>query len=89
MRRHQTVADRRLSVAGFVFRHGIGTHARSGLMYHLNGAFRTFDVLFGLDDEANRGQRVRFRILVDGHTAQREWRLRLRPVELLLQGFDR
>src|SRR5205085_6974531 len=50
----------------FIFRHGIGTHARSRLAYCLNGAFRTLDTKFALDDEANLGQESRFRVLGDG-----------------------
>jgi Gpi18-like mannosyltransferase len=62
----RTVDDHRLSVAGFIFGHGIGTHANSRIIYHLNGAFREFDTAFGIDDEANRGQKVQYRILTDG-----------------------
>jgi Gpi18-like mannosyltransferase len=67
MHRNRTVDDHRLSAMGFMFRHGIGTHAASRLTYHLNGAFRTFDTAFAVDDEANRGQMIRFRILTDGY----------------------
>jgi len=62
----RSVGGNRLSVASLIFRHGIGTHAASKLTYHLNGAFRTFDTSFGIDDEANIGQRIRFRIWADG-----------------------
>ncbi len=62
----RSVEGHRLSAFGFIFRHGIGTHAASKLTYHLNGAFRTFDTAFAVDDEANRGQMIRFRILTDG-----------------------
>jgi len=68
MRRNRSVDDHRLSAFGFMFRHGIGTHAASRLTYHLNGAFRVFDTALALDDEANRGQMIRFRILTDGST---------------------
>ena len=67
MNHNSTVEGRRLSVSGFIFRHGIGTHAASKLTYHLNGGFRSFDTAFGVDDEANRGQMIRFRILTDGY----------------------
>jgi Gpi18-like mannosyltransferase len=66
LRMNRTVDDHRLSVAGFIFRHGIGTHANSRLTYHLNRAFSTFDTALGIDDEANQGQRAQFRILADG-----------------------
>ncbi|HVN84271.1 MAG TPA: NPCBM/NEW2 domain-containing protein [Candidatus Binatia bacterium] len=65
LQHNRSVDRQRLSVSGFVFRRGIGTHATSHLTYHLRRAFRRFDTLFGIDDEANRGQRVRFRVLVD------------------------
>jgi len=66
MHRNRSVDDHRLSAFGFMFRHGIGTHATSRLTYHLNGAFRIFDTAFAVDDEANHGQMIRFRILTDG-----------------------
>jgi Gpi18-like mannosyltransferase len=66
LRANRTVDNHRLSIAGFIFRHGTGTHANSRLTYHLNGAFREFDTIFGIDDEANKGQMAQFRILADG-----------------------
>ena len=68
MQHNRSVDDHRLSAFGFMFRHGIGTHANSRLTYHINGAFHVFDTAFAVDDEANRGQRVRFRIVTDGLT---------------------
>jgi len=65
-RHDRSVDDHRLSAFGFMFRHGIGTHADSKLTYHLNGDFRAFDTAFAVDDEGNRGQKIRFRILADG-----------------------
>jgi hypothetical protein len=65
-KQNHSVDDHRLTAHGFLFRHGIGTHANSRLTYHVNDAFRALDTAFALDDEANRGQRVRFRILADG-----------------------
>lgn len=69
LRFNRTVEGRRLSVAGFIFRHGIGTHALSKLKYHLNGGFSSFDTAFALDDEARHGQSARFRIMVDERIA--------------------
>jgi Gpi18-like mannosyltransferase len=66
LKQNHSVEDHRLTADGFLFRHGIGTHANSRLTYHLNNAFRALDTSFALDDESNRGQRVRFRILGDG-----------------------
>jgi hypothetical protein len=61
----RSVGGRPLSVSGKTFEHGFGTHAPSRLSFHLNGAFRTFDAAVGIDDEANRGQKMRFRVIVD------------------------
>ncbi len=65
MRNNRSVGDKRLSVSGAIFRRGIGTHANSQLTYHLNGAFQMLDTIFGVDDEANIGQKIRFRVLAD------------------------
>ena len=61
----RSVGGRPLSVGGRTYEHGFGTHAASRISYHLNGAFRIFDTGLGIDDEANHGQKVRFRIIVD------------------------
>jgi len=65
LQQDRSVEGNRLSVHSAIFRHGIGTHAKSRLKYHLNGAFRTFDTAFGADGEAARGQNMRFRIWAD------------------------
>ncbi|HSP98293.1 MAG TPA: NPCBM/NEW2 domain-containing protein [Candidatus Dormibacteraeota bacterium] len=62
----RAVQGGRLSVGGLIFRHGIGTQANSQLTYHLNGAFRSFDTLYAVDDDALVAPKVQFRILVDG-----------------------
>lgn len=89
-RRNRSVDNRRLSVAGFIFRHGIGTHADSRLTYHLNGAFREFDAAYGVDDEAARGQLIRFRVLVDGQVVHDSGEVRAtgwpRHVRISVQG---
>jgi len=61
----RSVEGRPLSVAGRTFAHGLGTRAPSRISYHLNGAFRTFESALGVDDEANHGQTMRFRVVVD------------------------
>jgi hypothetical protein len=64
--RNYSVDGHRLSIGGLVFREGFGSHANSQLSFHLHKAFRRFETAFGLDDEVYRGQKIRFRILVDG-----------------------
>lgn len=63
--RHKSVAGNRLSIAGFVFRHGIGAHAPSRLTFQLGGRFRTFETGFGVDDAANVSQRIQVRLWAD------------------------
>lgn len=63
--RHRSVTGARLSIAGFIFRHGVGAHAPSQLTYDLGGGFRTFEAGFGVDDTANVGQHVQVRVWAD------------------------
>jgi hypothetical protein len=44
---------------------GLGMHSTSRLSYTLDGAFRRFDALAGIDDATDGGGSVRFRVLVD------------------------
>ncbi|MEY4949574.1 MAG: hypothetical protein RL698_1785 [Pseudomonadota bacterium] len=82
LRRDLSVGDQRLAATGFIFRHGLGTHANSRLSYSLAGAFRRFETAFAIDDEARHGQRVRFRVLVDGV-------VRFDSGEVTSEGFPR
>ncbi len=60
---NKTVLGKRLNAVGFIFRRGIGTHAVSVLKYHLNGAFKEFDVCYAKTHY--RKTNVVFRISAD------------------------
>jgi hypothetical protein len=60
------VTGRDLRVGGSVYDHGVGTHACCRLTYPLDGAYRRFEALVGLDDLDGRRGRVRIAVEVDG-----------------------
>lgn len=62
----RSVAGRELRVAGNTFDKGIGLHSESRLTFALNGDFRRFEALVGLDDRTGQGGSVSIRVFVDG-----------------------
>jgi hypothetical protein len=67
--------DRRdLRLAGSTYDRGIGMHTASRLSYDLDGRYRRFEALVGLDDTSGRGGSTHVRVLVDGRPgADREF----------------
>ncbi len=57
-----------MTLAGKVYRHGIGTHAHSELAVELKGAAVTFIAVCGLDDERKGLGSITFHVRVDGKT---------------------
>ena len=55
----------RLSNNYFYYRNGIGTHANSNLVFHLNGKFSSFSTDYGIDTEASTPATVIFQIWGD------------------------
>jgi len=55
-----------LRVGGSTFDKGLGMHSKSLVSYGLNGEFRWFEAMVGLDDSAGRRAQARVRVLVDG-----------------------
>ncbi len=56
-----------ITLGGQVFRHGIGTHAKSELALDLKGGARRFVAMVGLDDERKVSSgTVTFQVFVDG-----------------------
>lgn len=55
-----------LSVAGRIFEHGLGLHARCELQYELKGEYEALICQFGLDDASGPWGHVTVTILVDG-----------------------
>lgn len=67
--RDATATGRDLRVGGGTYDHGIGMHAESSLTFALDGAYRRFEALVGLDDREGRRGQVRVVVRVDGKEA--------------------
>jgi hypothetical protein len=55
-----------LRLGGQSFDKGLGVHSRTALTYRLDGKYRRFEAVVGLDDASGRRGHVTVRILVDG-----------------------
>jgi hypothetical protein len=55
-----------IRLGGSSYDKGIGLHSESRLTFALNGQYRRFEALVGLDDRTGRGGRAIIRVLVDG-----------------------
>ena len=79
-----------ISVAGERFERGIGVHARSRLVFNLDGQYARFVTLFGLDDNSGPLADVDVAIRVDGHPRYQETGVRrgrlFGPVRLDIGG---
>ena len=64
--RDRNVLGQPIVISGETFRHGIGVHSRSNLIYDLKGSYRQFVTYFGLDDNSGRFADVDVYVLVDG-----------------------
>jgi NPCBM/NEW2 domain-containing protein len=68
-RRDRSVGGGPLTIGGLRFAKGLGVHARTELVYALDGAYSSFTSLVGIDDETRgfpaRGTAI-FRVVVDG-----------------------
>jgi hypothetical protein len=90
--RDGSVGDGDLAVGGGSYDKGLGVHSASRLSYELQGAFRRFEALVGLDDHNGRSGQVRIRILLDGKPRALDWDGKLthfqgpRRVSLKIQG---
>ena len=64
-----------LSLRGVRYRKGIGVHAHAELVYRLDGQYRLFRAVVGVDDNTGGGGSVVFVVLVDGKERFRSERL--------------
>jgi hypothetical protein len=55
-----------LRAGGHLYLKGLGVHSASRLTYELSGAYRRFQAELAIDDDANGGGSVRFRVYLDG-----------------------
>lgn len=65
LRRNRSVDGNQLSVNGFIYAKGLGTHAYSSIKYQLDGHYRFLEGAVGLDSEQNRGNKIEFFIYAD------------------------
>ena len=66
-----SVAGDDLRLGGGTFTKGIGMHSASRITYALDGKYRRFDAMVGLDDRTGQLGNVRIQIMVDGKP--RDW----------------
>jgi hypothetical protein len=64
--RDASVVGGDLRLLGSVFDKGVGMHSRSRLTYSLEGKYKRFEALVGLDDRLGREGTARIGVLVDG-----------------------
>ncbi len=65
----RSVGGKPLTIQGHTYARGIGVHSRCRLTFALNGEYKTFQTIIGIDDEALALRKpgvVKFQILVDG-----------------------
>ena len=60
------VTGRDLRLGGSTYDKGLGMHSRSRVTYALDGKYRRFEAVVGLDDATGRDGAVRVRVLGDG-----------------------
>ncbi len=61
-----SVAGRELRLGGATYDRGLGLHAAARVTYALDGRYRRFEALVGLDDQTGKRGRACIRVLVDG-----------------------
>lgn len=69
----RAVSGRELRLGGNTHDKGIGMHSASRITYQLDGRYRWFEALVGLDDDSGRSGSVQVRVLVDGKPATLDW----------------
>ncbi len=66
LRRGRSVEGNPIRIAGREFKHGLGTHAESHILFRLDNRYQRFEAWVGVDDEKNGMGRVVFQVFVDG-----------------------
>jgi alpha-galactosidase len=66
--RDKSVDGNALSVGGFKFEHGVGTHANSSMHIILDGKAERFSATVGVDGEVGQKGSVTFQVVGDGKT---------------------
>jgi hypothetical protein len=69
----QSVAGDDLKLGASTFVKGLGMHSESRISYALDGAYRRFEAVVGLDGTGDRRAEVRIQVLVDGKPCPWGW----------------
>lgn len=65
LKRDRSVDGNHLTVNGYKYAKGLGTHANSEIVYKLDGRFKFLEGSIGLDDEQRRSNKISFLIYAD------------------------
>jgi Gpi18-like mannosyltransferase len=65
LQKDRSIDGHTLTVNGFMFSKGLGTHANSSITYILGGCYKFIEGSVGLDSEQNRGNKIQFLIFAD------------------------
>jgi hypothetical protein len=60
-----------LKLRGVEFPKGLGVHSKSSVTYRLDGKFRRFRAVIGIDDDAAGAGSAEFEVLLDGKSIYR------------------
>ncbi|MCY6354160.1 NPCBM/NEW2 domain-containing protein [Clostridium sp. ZS2-4] len=63
--KNKSIDNNPIKINGKTYDKGIGTHANSEIVYDLNGKYKTFECLAGIDDETENAGSVVFKIYGD------------------------
>lgn len=69
LRNDAAVTGGPLALRGVQYPKGLGVHSRSTVTYRLDGKFRWFHAVIGIDDDTSGKGSAAFEVLVDGKTA--------------------
>ncbi len=81
-----------MNIGGFIYRNGVGVHARSALTFLLNAGFNTFKADVGIDGRLENEGTVVFRVVGDGKELYKSPVVRGKisggglPIEVSVQG---
>jgi hypothetical protein len=88
LRNDRNVSGGFLTLRGVEYARGLGVHSRSTVTYRLDGKYRRFHAVLGIDDETGGKGSVIFDVLVDGKRAFRSDILTGTSAPLVLDRLD-
>ncbi len=92
LRRRRSVEGNPIRIAGKTYKHGLGTHANSKILYALDNRYSRFEAWVGVDDEKHGQGTVEFMVYLDGELAWRSGKMKggqpAKKVSIPLDGVD-